>query len=107
MINTLFYSTNFVLSSLSRYSSQSFFFKFISTAVAVLNRTVIPEIIAVLALIASSLSTTNPEHDYDLLEFLSDSDSDAGGGYQQLSLGSSDSTALILYIFWYSGRTLI
>jgi hypothetical protein len=48
----------------------------VSTAPAVLSYTVIPESIAVSALITSSLTTTNPEHDDELLGSSSDSDFD-------------------------------
>ena len=52
-----------------------------------MNHAVIPQSIAVSALIASSLSTTNPEYSDDFSELSSDSGSDAGGGVSTTKLG--------------------
>jgi hypothetical protein len=63
-----------------------------------LNHAAIPQSIAVSALIASSLSTTNHEHGDDFSELSSDSGSDAGGGVSTTKLGLQRFDGLDTYI---------
>jgi hypothetical protein len=70
----------------------------VSTAPAVLSCTVIPESIAVSALITSSLATTNPERDDESLGFSSDSDSDTSAKVSTTKLGLQRFDGLDTYV---------